>query len=287
MNDNKLSTNLEKINVSVSDIRNTLGAQDVAIDELSIMVEDVKTSLNDLESNMAYQVSTRDEMYSLSGVEEGSVCLVKGMEIRPSNENDKFSLVHFPETVTLPTTYASESFSLYIAGTGHGSLSGTLTGARFDFPMIIKGQGSYAKNISYVATTVGGNYIFHRQDTYGSPVMSAGELSYKVFGPCAARFFVIEAELEEQYVYRNGGWEYISPEEIEELHMIIKEKEQVISDLDVEVEDLNNVIVEQDRVIVEQSEEIERLKQNQGSGESNNGLYQFGSLEEMMALLEG
>lgn len=211
MNDNKLSTNLEKINVSVSDIRNTLDAQDVAIDDLSVMVSEVKTSLDELENNMAYQVSTRDEMESLSGVEEGSVCLVKGTEIRPSNQNDKFSLVYFPETVTIPMDYTSESFSLYIADTGHGSLDGTLTGSRFDFPMIIKGQGSYAKNISYIATTEGGNYIFRRQDTYGSPVMSAGELSYRVFGNYASHFFAIEAELEEQYVYRNGEWMYIDP----------------------------------------------------------------------------
>lgn len=211
MNDNKLSTNLEKINVSVSDIRNTLDAQDVAIDDLSVMVSEVKTSLDELENNMAYQVSTRDEMESLSGVEEGSVCLVKGTEIRPSNQNDKFSLVYFPETVTIPMDYTPESFSLYIADTGHGSLSGTLTGSSFDFPMIIKGQGSYAKNISYIATTEGGNYIFHRQDEYGSPVMSAGELSYKVFGNYASHFFAIEAELEEQYVYRNGEWVYVNP----------------------------------------------------------------------------
>ena len=287
MNDNKLSTNLEKINVSVSDIRNTLDAQDVAIDDLSAMVSEVKTSLDELENNMVYQVSARDEMESLSGVEEGSVCLVKGTEIRPSNQDDKFSLVYFPETVTIPMNYTPESFSLYIADTGHGSLDGTLTGSRFDFPMIIKGQGSYAKNISYIATTEGGNYIFRRQDTYGSPVMSAGELSYRVFGNYACRFFEIEAELKEQYIYRNGGWEYMDPEEIEELNMIIEEKEQVISDLDVEIEDLNNVITEQDKVIVEQSEEIERLKENQGSGESSNGLYQVDSLEEMMALLEG
>lgn len=210
MNDNKLSTNLERINMSVSDIRNTLGAQNVAIDDLSVMVEDVKTSLDDLENNMVYQVSTFDEMEALGDVEEGSVCLVKGMEIRPSNQDDKFSLVYFPETVTIPMNYTPESFSLYIADTGHGSLDGTLTGSRFDFSMIIKGQGSYAKNISYIATTEGGNYIFRRQDTYGSPVMSAGELSYRIFGNYACRFFEIEAELKEQYVYQNGEWVYVN-----------------------------------------------------------------------------
>ena len=112
MNDNKLSTNLEKINVSVSDIRNTLDAQDVAIDDLSAMVSEVKTSIDELENNMVYQVSARDEMESLSGVEEGSVCLEKGTEIRPSNQDDKFSLVYFPETVTIPMNYTPESFSL-------------------------------------------------------------------------------------------------------------------------------------------------------------------------------
>ena len=209
MNDNKLSTNLEKINMSVSDIRNTLGAQNVTIDDLSTMVGEVKGSLDELENNMVYQVSTYDEMYDLEHVEEGSVCLVKGTEIRPSNEDDKFSLIYFPETVMIPTDYTPENFSFYIADTGHGSLSGTLTGPYFDFPMIIKGQGSYAKNISYVATTEGGNYIFRRQDTYGSPVMSAGELSYKNFGIYACRFFEIEAELKEQYVYQNGEWVYV------------------------------------------------------------------------------
>ena len=280
MEENKLSANLEKINVSVGDIRNTLDAQDVAIDDLSVMVSEVKSSLDELENNMAYQVSTRDEMESLSGVEEGSVCLVKGMEIRPSNQNDKFSLIYFPETVTLPMGLPDESFSLYIEGTGHGTVSGTLTGPYFDFTMIIKGQGSYGKNIKYVATTEGDNYIYRRQDTFGSPVMSAGELSYKVFGEGASNFLAIEAEIEEHYVYRNGGWEHISPELVEELHMIVEEKEQVISDLDTEIEDLNNTIVEK-------NEEIERLKQNQGTGESSNGLYQVGSLEDMMALLEG
>ena len=210
MNDNKLSTNLEKINMSVSDIRNTLGAQNVAIDDLSAMVGEVKDSLDELENNMVYQVSTYDEMYDLDNVAEGSVCLVKGTEIRPSNEDDKFSLIYFPETVMIPIDYTPESFSLYIADTGHGSISGTLTGPYFDFPMIIKGQGSYAKNISYVATTEGNNYIFRRQDTYGSPVMSAGELSYKTFGIYACRFFEIEAELKEQYVYQNGEWVYVN-----------------------------------------------------------------------------
>lgn len=271
MEENKLSVNLEKINVSVGDIRNTLDAQDVAIDDLSVMVGEVKSSLDELENNMVYQVSTRGEMKLLSDVKEGSVCLVKGTEIRPSNQNDKFSLVYFPETVTLPTGYREENFSLYIADTGHGSLSGTLAGTFFDFPMIIKGQGSYAKNIHYEATIEGGNYVFHRRDEYGSPVMSAGELSYEVFKENASNFFAIEVELEEQYVYKNGCWEYADPDKIKELNTIIEENE-------VKIDDLNNTITEKNK-------EIEKLKQSQGSGSS--GLYQVASLEEMMALLEG
>jgi hypothetical protein len=40
--------------------------------------------------------------------------------------------------------------------------------------------------------------------------MSAGELSYKTFGIYACRFFEIEAELKEQYVYQNGEWVYVN-----------------------------------------------------------------------------
>lgn len=284
MEENKLSTNLEKINVSVNDMRSTLNIEGASIDELTDKVVETKTSLDELENNMVYQVKTREEMNTLIGVAEGSTCLVKGTEIRPSREGDSFTVVHFPETVVLPTSYTGSSFELYIADTGHGSLLGTLTGPYFDFPMIIKGQGSYAKNIKYTATQSGSNYIFTRTDTYGTPVTSAGALSYKIdtyaYNECVGQFFQIEADLEEQYIYRNGDWEYINPEEIEELNMIIEEKEQIISDLDTEIEDLNNTIIEQ-------NEEIEQLKQNQGTGESGNGLYQVANLEELNALLGG
>lgn len=281
MNDNKLSTNLEKINMSVSDIRNTLGAQNVAIDDLSVMVEEVKDSLDELENNMVYQVNTREEMYSLNNVSEGSTCLAKGQEIRPTREEDKFTMIYFPETVTLPIGFPDESFSLYIADTGHGAVSGTLSGPYFDFTMIIKGQGAYGKNIKYVATVEGNQYVYHRQDTFGSPVQSAGELSYQTFGPCASEFLRILDDFEETYIYREGGWAQYSLDEINELNTIIEEQDSMIIAQEQEIEEKNLQIDNANAEIEALNTRVEELENNQ-----SGGIYFVDSMDALNALLE-
>lgn len=284
MEENKLSTNLEQINASVSDIRSTLGAEGVSIDELSTKVGEVKTNLDELENNMVYQVNTREEMYALNNVSEGSTCLAKGQEIRPSRVEDKFTMIYFPETVTLPIGFPDESFSLYIADTGHGSISGTLSGPYFDFTMIIKGQGSYGKNIKYVATTEGNQYVYHRQDTFGSPVQSAGELSYQTFGPCASEFFRILDEFEETYIYREGGWAQYSLDEINELNTIIEEQDNMIATQEQEIEEKNVQINNANAEIEALNTRVEELENNQ-SGENASGVYFVDSLDALNALL--
>ena len=228
MDNNKLSTNLEKINTSVTDIRTALNAQNVSIEDLSDMVTEVKTSLDELETNMVYQVTTRDEMYSLSNVVEGSTCLVKGHEIRDSRAEDAFTIVYLPDEVRMPIHNDETSIVVNIAGTGHGSLSGTLSGMYFDFPMIIKGQGAYGKNIQYIASIEGDNYVYRRQDTYGTPVTSAGELTYQTYDNKVGQFFRIDAEVLETYIYQEGTWVYINPSaestdgvDVEEVNMLL------------------------------------------------------------------
>ena len=54
MEENKLSANLEKINVSVGDIRNTLDAQDVAIDDLQNPRKAVKQMLENNIKNLSF-----------------------------------------------------------------------------------------------------------------------------------------------------------------------------------------------------------------------------------------
>ena len=246
MSDNKLSTNLEKINVSVSDIRNTLDAQDVAIDDLSVMVSEVKTSLDELENNMVYQVSNHGEMYNLTNVVDGSTCLVSGTTIRGINETDTFNTIYYPDTVILPAEPIYDySFSFNIANTGHGTIGGTLSGTCFDFMMVIKGLGSYGKNIDYdaVYNESQNAYIFTRQDTYGTPVISAGELSWDTnytFDPVIGHFIQIEAPLQETYIYQNGNWVFVSAD----LASVVIGHEETIQRQNQEIETLNARIVE-------------------------------------------
>ncbi len=82
MNDNKLSTNLSTINTAVSKIRTSLNASNLDINKLADRVAEVKTSLSDLENNMVYEVNSREGMSALTGIADGSVCLIKGTEIR-------------------------------------------------------------------------------------------------------------------------------------------------------------------------------------------------------------
>ena len=216
MEENKLSTNLEQINVSVGEMRDTLDMRSASLEELTDRVGEVKTSLDELENNMVYQVSSHGEMYDLTNVEEGSTCLVSGTAIRGINETDTFNTIYYPDTVVLPAEPVYHySFGFNIADTGHGSISGTLSGIYFDFMMIIKGLGSYGKNIDYDAVYDESQnaYIFTRQDTYGTPVISAGELSWNTdypFDPVIGQFIQIEAPLQETYIYQNGSWVFVS-----------------------------------------------------------------------------
>ena len=99
MEENKLSTNLEQINVSVGEMRDTLDMRSASLEELTDRVGEVKTSLDELENNMVYQVSSHGEMYDLTNVEEGSTCLVSGTAIRGINETDTFNTIYYMEYV--------------------------------------------------------------------------------------------------------------------------------------------------------------------------------------------
>lgn len=219
MNDNRLSTNLEKINTSVSDMRTTLGATNVSIDTLADMVAENKADLDELENNMVYQVSSRAEMANLKGVEEGTACLVKTMENKAFTKRDKFIKVYFPDKVTLSNPLLEEeeiAIKMDIEGTGHGTLSGTLSSTAFIFGVIIKGQGASAKSITYTAQ----DNVYTRTDSYGSPIESAGELSWNNsynFDERLSQFFIVDAIVEETNLYTNGSWVPVNGEETLEL----------------------------------------------------------------------
>ena len=265
MNDNRLSTNLERINTSVSDMRTSLGAANVSIDTLADMVAENKANLDELENNMVYQVSSRAEMANLRGIEEGTACLVKTIENKAFTKRDKFIKVYFPDKVTLSNPLLEEeeiTIKMDIEGTGHGTLSGTLSSTAFIFGAIIKGQGASAKSITYTAQ---GN-TYTRTDSYGSPIESAGELSWNDtynFDERLSQFFIVDAIVEETNLYTNGSWVPVNGEETLELKETVTTQaatiaEQVVenSALQSSLNTANATIQQQDIIMAEQTNAI-------------------------------
>lgn len=230
MNDNKLSTNLSTIDTAVSRIRTSLGASNLDINKLADKVAEVKASLDGLESNMVYEVASREAMAALTGIQDGSACLVKGTETRGIKKWDKFVTINFPDRITLNTPLAADeviNIGIKIKGTGHGTLTGSLTATSFIFGVIIKGQGASAKSITYTAQ--GNTYV--RTDSYGTPVTAAGELQWDdsyIFDDRLSQFFVAEILLEETNIYYKNSWVPVNAGETLELKMTTAEQAATI-----------------------------------------------------------
>ena len=230
MNDNKLSTNLSTIDTAVSRMRTSLGASNLDINKLADKVAEVKASLDGLESDMVYEVASREAMTALKGIQDGSACLVKGTETRGIKKWDKFVTINFPDRITLNTPLAADeviNIGIKIKGTGHGTLTGSLSATSFIFGVIIKGQGASAKSITYTAQ--GNTYV--RTDSYGSPITSAGELQWDdsyAFDDRLSQFFVAEILLEETNIYYKNSWVPVNAGETLELKMTTAEQAATI-----------------------------------------------------------
>lgn len=230
MNDNKLSTNLNTIDAAVSRMRTSLGASNLDINKLADKVAEVKASLDGLESDMVYEVASRAAMTALKGIQDGSACLVKGVETRGIKKWDKFITINFPDRIVLNTPLAEDeviNIGIKIKGTGHGTLTGSLTATSFIFGVIIKGQGASAKSITYTAQ--GNTYV--RTDSYGSPVTSAGELQWDdsyIFDDRLSQFFVADILLEETNIYYKNSWVPVNAGETLELKMTTAEQAATI-----------------------------------------------------------
>lgn len=242
MNDNKLSTNLEIINAAVNKMRTSLNAQNLDIDKLADQVTDTKASLDGLESNMVYEVNSRSDMAALKNMQDGSACLVRGIETRGINKWDKFSTINFPDRVVLNTPLVEGeviSIGINIKGTGHGTLTGSLSADSFIFGVIIKGAGASAKSITYTAN--GNTYV--RTDSYGSPIISAGELQWNdnyAFDDRLSQFFVADITLEETNIYHKDSWVPVNAGETLELKTTVVEQGNTIIAQTVENARLNS-----------------------------------------------
>ena len=230
MNDNKLSTNLSTIDTAVSRMRTSLGATNLDINRLADKVAEVKASLDGLESDMVYEVASRAAMTALNGVQDGSACLIKGTETRGIKKWDKFITINFPDRIVLNTPLAEDeviNIGIKIKGTGHGTLTGSLTATSFIFGVIIKGQGASAKSITYTAQ--GNTYV--RTDSYGSPIIAAGELQWDdnyAFDDRLSQFFVADILLEETNIYYKNSWVPVNAGETLELKMTTAEQAATI-----------------------------------------------------------
>lgn len=265
MNNNKLSTNLDTINTAVGRMRSTLSATNLDINQLANKVAEMKASLNTLESNMVYQVSSRAELAALRGMADRSVCLIKGTENRAIGQWDKFEVVHFPDRVVLSTPLADGeviNIGIDIKGTGHGTLTGSLSATAFTFSMIIKGAGASAKSITYI----GNGGVYTRTDTYGSPITSAGELQWNsnyVFDTRLQDFFIADILLEEANIYEKGKWVAVSAAETTDLKNTVETQALTIatqtatnSSLNRDLATANATIAQQNITINEQASTI-------------------------------
>ena len=265
MNDNKLSTNLEIINAAVNKMRTSLNAQNLDINKLADQVTDTKASLDGLESNMVYEVNSRSDMAALKNMQDGSACLVRGTETRGINKWDKFSTINFPDRVVLNTPLVEGeviSIGINIKGTGHGTLTGSLSADAFIFGVIIKGAGASAKSITYTAN--GNTYV--RTDNYGSPIISAGELQWNdnyAFDDRLSQFFVADITLEETNIYHKDSWVPVNAGETLELKTTVVEQGNTIiaqtvenARLNSELSTANTTIAQQNVTIAEQSSTI-------------------------------
>ena len=265
MNDNKLSTNLSTINTAVSKIRTSLNASNLDINKLADRVAEVKTSLSDLENNMVYEVNSREGMSALTGIADGSVCLIKGTETRGIKKWDKFVNINFPDRIVLNTPLEQDeviNIGIKIKGTGHGTLTGSLTTTSFIFGAIIKGQGASAKSITYTAQ--GNTYV--RTDSYGSPVISAGELQWDdsyTFDDRLSQFFIADILLEETNIYYKNSWVPVNAGETLELKTTTAEQASVILEqtatnnrLNTELATANATIQQHELTITEQENTI-------------------------------
>ena len=265
MNDNKLSTNLSTIDAAVSRMRTSLNASNLDINQLADKVAAVQASLDGLESNMVYEVESREAMRAITGVKDGSACLVKGTETRGINKWDKFSTINFPDKVVLSTSLVEDeivNISINIKGTGHGTLTGSLTSDSFIFGAIIKGAGASAKSITYTAN--GNTYV--RTDSYGSPIVSAGELQWNddyAFDERLSQFFVADISLEETNIYYKDNWVPVNAGETLELKTTVVEQGNTIvaqtienARLDSELTTANTTIQQQELTIAAQENTI-------------------------------
>ena len=265
MNDNKLSTNLSTIDTAVSRMRASLGASNLDINKLADKVAEVKASLDGLESNMVYEVASRAAMSALSGIQDGSACIVKGAETRGIKKWDKFVTINFPDRVVLNAPLAADeviNIGIKIKGTGHGTLTGSLTATSFIFGVIIKGQGASAKSITYTAQ--GNTYV--RTDSYGSPITAAGELQWDdsyAFDDRLSQFFVADILLEETNIYYKNSWVPVNAGETLELKMTTTEQaatilEQTVTNnrLNADLAAANTTIQQQELTITAQENTI-------------------------------
>lgn len=268
MNDNKLSTNLEIINAAVNKMRTSLNAQNLDINKLADQVTDTKASLDGLESNMVYEVNSRSDMAALKNMQDGSACLVRGTETRGINKWDKFSTINFPDRVVLNTPLVEGeviSIGINIKGTGHGTLTGSLSANAFIFGVIIKGAGASAKSITYTAN--GNTYV--RTDSYGSPIISAGELQWNdnyAFDDRLSQFFVADITLEETNIYHKDSWVPVNAGETLELKTTVVEQGNTIIAQTVENARLNselstaNTTIQQQGITIAAQENTITLK---------------------------
>jgi hypothetical protein len=232
---------------------------------LADKVAEVKASLDGLESDMVYEVASREAMAALKGIQDGSACLVKGTETRGIKKWDKFVTINFPDRVVLNTPLAADeviNIGIKIKGTGHGTLTGSLSATSFIFGVIIKGQGASAKSITYTAQ--GNTYV--RTDSYGSPIISAGELQWDdsyAFDDRLSQFFVAEILLEETNIYYKNSWVPVNAGETLELKMTTAEQastilEQTVTNnrLNADLAAANTTIQQQELTIAAQENTI-------------------------------
>ena len=199
----KLSQKLERINSSVSRIRQKVELPNAVIEDVATAVEQLSTSGGEATKTNIYKVATIEERDAITDMVEGDLCVIHYNSVVNMSSSDSVSEITFPATVVLPSAVSGSLYTMLESEDGSTMIDLSLSSSRMRATIM----GDDYVNLSYSSSN-GKTYTLSggadKVITSSSPIKCTSGWN-DMFG-----YFmqVGGAAFDGIYEYKDGAWDY-------------------------------------------------------------------------------